>query len=165
MSEAMIGKDIPGAILRLDEELALMDWPAVTPAGAVTIGPEDCFLAAMGFEERALSGLKRACEVSRKFHVGVVKYLPTIDENRERECLELCKAHGLDIRQFEYDREHPAGMGQWLADYAEGFDDVYVDISGMSRLLIVQTVVALVQRKKGIQCSVLGGGSLSTAQG
>lgn len=49
----------------------------------------------------------------------------------------------LEIREFLYDRENPARAGEDLAHFARTFDRVFVDISGMSRLLIVQTLVAL----------------------
>jgi hypothetical protein len=42
-----------------------------------------------------------------------------------------------------YDREHPAGIGEELKHFTQDFEHVFVDISGMSRLLIVQTLVAL----------------------
>ena len=71
-----------------------------------------------------------------------------MDENQEAAFLALSEACGLDVQEFEYDRECPSGIGPLLADYGSGFDRVYVDISGMSRLLIVQTIVALVQSAK-----------------
>ena len=42
-----------------------------------------------------------------------------------------------------YDRENPAGIGEELKPFTQDFAHVFVDISGMSRLLIVQTLVAL----------------------
>ena len=47
-----------------------------------------------------------------------------------------------------YDRERPSGIGPLLAKYVSGFDRVFVDISGMSRMLIVQIIVALVESRE-----------------
>ena len=44
----------------------------------------DCFVAAMGFEERALAGLKRACEASQDFHVALIRYLPKWMKTKKR---------------------------------------------------------------------------------
>ena len=62
--------------------------------------------------------------------------------------IELCKQYCLDFKEFVYDRENPSGMGRDLADYVTHFGAVFVDISGMSRLLIVQILVALVKQKR-----------------
>lgn len=138
----------PEGLLRVDERLSLMNWPELEPIGQIVLGPRDCFVAAMGFEERSLAGLKIACESSQDFHVALIRYLPKMEENREAEFLALTEVCGLDIREFKYDRECPAGIGALLAGYASVFDRVFIDISGMSRLLILQTIVALVQDGK-----------------
>ena len=144
----MGAETLPGVLLRSDEELSLMDWKDLEPIDHIVLSSGDCFVAAMGFEARALAGLKRACEASQGFHVALVRYLPTIDENQETAFLKLSEACGLKVQEFKYDRERPSGIGPLLADYGSYFDRVYVDISGMSRLLIVQTIVALVQKRK-----------------
>ena len=144
----MDSQDEPATLLRLDERLALLEWPELSRIDEIVIRSGDCLVVAMGFEDRAVAGLSKACKGSRGFDVGLVKYLPRIAENREPAFLEISRAHSLETRQFEYDRECPSGMGQSLADYAAEFDKVYVDISGMSRLLIVQIVVVLVQKGK-----------------
>ncbi len=144
---------IPEVLRRSDEQLSAMDWPDLEPIDQVVLGSGDCFVAAMGFEERALAGLKRAREASSDFHVALVRYLLKMDENQEAAFLNI--ACGLDVQEFEYDRERPSGIGSLLADYGSRFDRVYVDISGMSRLLIVQTIVALVQNIKVKEFHVL----------
>lgn len=153
MNDAMRSEGMRGVVRRLDEELGLMPWPEVEPVEDIVIGPADCLVTAMGFEDRAVAGIERACEGSRGFHVGLVRYLPEMEENRDRQFLEVSRAHGLHVRQFTYDRKRPAGMGLEVADYAASFDKVYVDISGMSRLLIVQTLVALIERGK--ECEIV----------
>ena len=143
----------PVVVRRLDETLAATLWPEAKVVDDIVIGPRDCLVVAMGFEERALAVLQRACRYSEGFHLGLVSYLPTVAENREQECRELVESHGLSAEWFEYDRQRPAGMGRILAEYASGFEKVFIDISGMSRLLIVQTIVAM--GEMGKTCEVL----------
>lgn len=149
----MTGSEIPSVVRRADEEMALVDWPRARPVGDIVVSGRDCLVTAMGFEERAVAGLRRACESTEGFQVGLVRYLPALEQNREGEFREISKAAGLRVKEFVYDRERPAGMGLRLASYMAGFDRVYVDISGMSRLLIVQTLTALVA--KGKECVLL----------
>ena len=149
----MSGGGIPEPVRRTDEKLALLDWPVARAAGDILIGPNDCLVAAMGFEERAVAGLRRACEKSREFHVALVRYLPAMTQNRSEEFHRLCETHNLYAEEFVYDRENPSGMGSALAQHANRYDKVYVDVSGMSRLLIVQTLVGLVRAEKN--CVIL----------
>ena len=149
----MGGNELPGMVRTLDEQLALFEWPEAKRVEEIAIGPGDCLVAAMGFEDRAMAGLERVSGGSGQFSVAMVRYLPEVAENRERQFLDLTETHSLDVRQFEYNRERPAGMGLVLGDYAAGYDRVYVDVSGMSRLLIVQMLVALAEREK--DCVIL----------
>ena len=149
----MTTDEIPGVVRRIDEELASLDWPEAEAAGNVAIGNGDCFVAAMGFEARALAGLRRACEGSRGFDVGLIRYSPELEQNQEEQFLAMGDAYGLQIQIFEYDRTSPAGMGQELANYVANFERAYIDISGMSRLLIVQTLAALVEAR--LNCIIL----------
>ena len=144
----MTSEDVPSVPLRLDEQLSLISWSALLPINEFSLGENDCIVVGTGFEARALAGLKRACQVSADFNVVLVRYLPKVEENQGLESIAYCKQHGLNFQEFSYDRERPSGMGVVLAEYVERFDRVFVDISGMSRLLIVQTIVALVRRKK-----------------
>ena len=144
----MISEDVPRVPLRLDEKLSSISWSALHPISEFSLGKDDCIVVGAGFETRALAGLKRASQVSADFNVVLVRYLPKIQENQGLESIEYCKHHGINFQEFLYDRESPSGMGVELAEYVERFDRVILDISGMSRLLIVQTIVALVGLKK-----------------
>ena len=138
----------PRVPLRLDEQLSLISWSALLPINEISLGADDCIVVGTGFEERALAGLKQACQMSADFKVVLVRYLPKVEENQGLSSIAYCEEHGLNFEQLEYDRENPSGIGLLLAEYVERFDRVFVDISGMSRLLIVQTMVALVRRRK-----------------
>ena len=144
----MSSEIVPEVPLRSDEKLSLIDWPDMKPIDDIVLGSGDCLVVGMGFEDRALAALKLGCQVSQNFHVTLVRYLPEIKQNQETPCLKLCEERGLDVNEFVYDRERPSGIGPLLAKYVSGFDRVFVDISGMSRLLIVQIIVALVESRE-----------------
>lgn len=141
------------SLLRIDERLAQVGWQALAPIPRVRLGANDCIVVATGFEDRALAGLQRACEDGGNFAVALIRYLPRVRENQGEKGVELCKARGLAVSEFVYNREEPAGIGIQLAEHVRQFDRVIVDVSGMSRLLIVQTVVALMQH--GIALDIL----------
>ncbi|MDE2889511.1 MAG: hypothetical protein OXR72_14985 [Gemmatimonadota bacterium] len=75
----------------------------------------------------------------------MISYLPSQIQNRNKELHQLSQTSGLNVNEFVYDRENPMGIGEELRDFSQEFDRVLVDISGMSRLLIVQTLVALIR--------------------
>ncbi len=135
-------------LTRVDERLRSAKWPALRPLDRLDMGERDCLLVVGGFEERALSVLRSAVEESDSFRVVLIKYLPVVTENRDEECVKLCKDACLPLDQLVYDRENPSNAGDSIADYLCGFDNVFVDVSGMSRLLIVQIVVAMIERGK-----------------
>ena len=143
----MSSEILPEGLLRPDEQLSLIDWPELEPIYDIVLGSGDCFMVGAGFENRALAGLERACKMSQDFHVALVRYLPKIEENQEVACLALCKESGLGVKEFVYDRERPPSIGPLLASYLSRFDRVFMDISGMSRLLIVQAIVALIESR------------------
>ena len=134
-----------GELLTKSESLSNNDWPDLETVKNITLESKDCYLVGAGFEDRALHGLKKACNESSCFSVGVIRYLPEINQNRINECKSLCKKYSINFTEFEYDREKPAGFGIVLSDFASGFEKVFLDISGMSRLLIVQAIVSLVE--------------------
>ena len=144
----MNGDAEPAVLLRFDEQLSLIDWPELEPVDDIVLGSADCFVAALGFEERALAGLQRACQGSQNFNAVFVRYLPEVKENLEAAFSALCEKNGLDANNLVYDRERPSGIGPLVADSVSKCDRVFVDISGMSRLLIVQIIVALVERRQ-----------------
>ena len=133
-------------LLTKAEFLSNNDWPGLETVKNITLGSKDCYLVGAGFEDRALYGLKKACNESSCFGVGVIGYLPRVKQNRLNECKSLCEEYSINFTEFEYDREKPSGFGLVLSNFASKFERVFLDISGMSRLLIVQAIVSLVKR-------------------
>ena len=128
----------------MDERLRNVAWPALQAIDVPTVGRGDCLLICAGFEDRSVETLCRIRDAGKSgFSLGLISYLPKQPENREEELHAICRDAALQVRSFVYDRENPAGMGEQIKDFTLGFDRVFIDISGMSRLLIVQTLVAV----------------------
>ena len=119
-------------------------WPQSLETDVIDIQTGDCMLVCAGFEDRSIEVLRRVskCEI-RDFLLGVVNYKPAYQQNKLDEIRKLGRGAGLITKEFLYDRENPALVGEELARFASACNRVVVDISGMSRLLIVQTLVAL----------------------
>lgn len=131
-------------VMTAAEHLQTIDWPILREADVPGIEAGDCLLVCAGFEDRAVEALCRVRESGRgNFSLGVVKYSPPYQQNKLENILEIGRSARLKTTEFPYDRKNPAGTGERLADFARAFNRVYVDISGMSRLLIVQVLVAL----------------------
>ena len=107
-------------------------------------GSHDCLLVCGGFEDRAIEALRRTCAAGYSgFALGLVIYWPMYPQNRTDELRKIGRDAHLQITEFVYDRENPAGIGEELKHFTRDFEHVFVDISGMSRLLIVQILVVL----------------------
>ena len=137
--------------VRCDERLARIAWPPVERVDVDSIAAGDVVVLCGGFEERATRLLS---ELTSRRTMGavvvMVNYLPEYKENRVEMIREMAAAARIEVREYCYDRRRPEGGGEAVAEMARGAGRVFVDISGMSRLLIVQIVVALVQAGLGI---------------
>ena len=143
--------------LRMDERLSEVDWPQLIKIDVPSIKKSDCMLACAGFEYRSAETLRRIRGAGKSgFSLGLVSYLPEQPENRERELQAISRDADLQITRFVYDRENPAGIGKKLKGFTQGFSHIFIDISGMSRLLIVQTLAALISNQNQ-QVSIIYG--------
>lgn len=130
--------------LRMDEELQTVAWPELRDVEVPPVEAGDVMVVCGGFEERAVSVLRRVCEGGRTgFRVVLVKYRPEYEANRVEEIEHLAKQAGLVVRRCTYDRRSPAGIGRRVGELCGERGRVWVDVSGMSRLLIVQALVEL----------------------
>lgn len=133
------------SLLRPDEKLSKVDWPNLKKIEFPSIGTDDCLLVCAGFEDRAIETLRRTREAGKTgFSLGIVEYRPSYPQNKLEELRTISQSINLQVNEFVYDREYPSGMGETLRQFTQAFDRVFIDISGMSRLLIVQTLVALI---------------------
>lgn len=143
-------------VLRIDEKLAARPKPSLQPVERFALGSGDCIILCAGFEERVLGVLDTALLGSVPFKVIVVEYLPFVPQNRSPIIREKCVQSGLSSSEITYDRLNPIGFGELLLErIADCSGRIIVDVSGMSRLLIVQVLVALGSRKNSFnRCSV-----------
>jgi len=131
-------------VFRIDERLVSMPKPSMQSAAGVVLDTTDCVIVCAGFEERAVAFLREVAGRSGGFNVVVVEYLPSYSDNRLSEVLELCEKAKCSVYRLTYDRKNPAGFGDMLRESVSLMAQrIYIDVSGMSRLLIVQALVAL----------------------
>ena len=143
-------------LLRVDQRLAGLAKPPLEPVSSVRLHPDDCLIVCAGFEDRCLEVLQRALAVRQHFQVILVEYLPFMAANKARELTALCEQGGINPTRMVYDRQNPAGFGALLAGEATACSGrIYIDVSAMSRLLIVQTLVALRQSAGALQRGVV----------
>lgn len=126
---------------RADELLAAVEWPQLQKSSS-TLTVTDALITCAGFEDRALAFLESAVNAnSRGFLVVGIDYRPEVAENRMSKFDELAARAGARTRRITYERQEPESSREILAPAADA-ERIFVDISGMSRLLIVQLVAA-----------------------
>ena len=149
----MTASELP---LRIDERVRQLALPELIPDGSVQLGEGDCLVMCAGFEARALAVLKEAAgSRSERFSVISIDYLPNYSENQRENVAKLCQGGNLHITELVYDRQNPAGMGRTILEAAKNCRRLFVDISGMSRLLIIQVLVALAQECECLRAAFL----------
>ena len=107
------------------------------------------FILASGFEDRSRGFLERLVAAksfgNKLSKVSVINYLP-VNENNERNRVEISKllarlgVAAINIGEYVFDREHPLDFDNDLDNLMGSIDQeshVYVDISSMSKLLIL----------------------------
>lgn len=136
---------------RIDRELFASTWPEQERVESVSFQPGDVLLVCGGFEDRAMHVLTMA---ARSAMTGLtvldVEYSPSVESNHFKQIGELCAGAGWTHLRVEYDRRNPAGIFRDVVGLLPPeMRRLYVDISGMSRLLIVQLLVGLIDEGMG----------------
>jgi hypothetical protein len=142
-------------ILRIDERLAAVDMPTVGPAGDIDLMAEDSLVVCAGFEDRSL-GVLRSLTSCVQVTVVLVEYRPYLLGNRLEDCLSECSRLGVAPIRYVYDRENPAGaaIDIWSL-LAKARGRIHIDLSGMSRLLIVQLLAASATERRFSRITLL----------
>jgi hypothetical protein len=137
-----------------DETLLAISKPPLTESGDLDLAETDVLVIAAGFEDRAFAFLHSALARGWQFRVILIDYLPHNPENRIDATRAACAKCGLSLEVITYNRENPKGFGDsLLASMGARPGRTLIDISGMSRLLIVQTLVALCNSDESFQRS------------
>ncbi|MBL3529437.1 MAG: hypothetical protein JMN27_17580 [gamma proteobacterium endosymbiont of Lamellibrachia anaximandri] len=144
-------------LLRIDEKLAKYSWPELEIVSKPVIESGQVLVIASGFEDRAWvyldEALKNGCT---GFRVIAIEYRPYYDENRKEQLESQCRSADIEPVWVVYDRCDPTGIGECVLGQIDSDASVMVDISGMSRLLIVQLLVALGRRPQGYEnCNLI----------
>ena len=131
-------------IEKLDEKLSALQKPLIVSLDAFELGSGDVIVLCAGFEDRAIASLEKVT-LTRNSTIVLVHYLPEILRNRNSEdkIRSLAFEKGLQIKLVCYDRENPAGSAEEIIAMLENSKNVFLDISGMSKLLIVQLIVEI----------------------
>jgi len=138
------------------ERLAALPKPSVESISHLELTRDDWLIVCAGFEERTLEALKRATTRRSPLNVLIVIYDPLVPQNKADALRELCAASGANRIEATYDRRDPSEFGSTIKNLSNGSGRIFVDVSAMSRLLIVQTIVALGTRSQGLSdCFVL----------
>lgn len=144
-------------IPKVEEVLAKIDKPTLESISTLRFGRDDCLVVCAGFEDRALSFLNYATtHLDDPFRVLLIRYLPFMNENRSSEMQKICQGAGLNYSDIVYDRQEPVGFGDLFLKAVGALGGrLYIDISGMSRLMIVQVLVSLATRQNGFAQSTV----------
>ena len=127
-----------------NEILSALPKPQLETIDRLSLAPEDWLIVCGGFEDRALAILRSAAASKTPFNVVLVLYEPFVAENRADDIRNICRNAGIRVVERSYNRQEPAGFGNILVETLPvNCGRVFIDISGMSRLLIVQALVAL----------------------
>lgn len=136
-------------IERDDELLAKVPLPELRQLENATLASGSVLVTCAGFEDRAFEFLRRSVKTgSHGFEVLAIDYLPLIEANRTAELTALAVGAGATVRWLTYDREDPADPTDDVLAYLSENRQLYVDTSGMSRLLIVQLIVGAIRAGK-----------------
>lgn len=133
-----------------NEVLASLRKPELQTVEAFTFSSEDYLILCAGFEDRVLAALRSAVSNGAHFRVLLILYDPFFPENKANEIREICQTANLPVTELTYNRQEPAEFGSFLIGILTTHSgNIFMDISGMSRLLIVQLLVALRKRPEG----------------
>jgi hypothetical protein len=133
------------------DKLAHLSKPSLKVVDQLTLIDNDWLIVCAGFEERGVEALRKAIAEAAPFNVILILYEPFLPQNRADDLRRLCRDFALNCIEATYDRQNPSAFGELLASILSSQPGrVFVDVSAMSRLLIVQAIVALNARESGL---------------
>jgi hypothetical protein len=138
------------SVLTPHETLAQLAKPKLKAVGSYALDPDDWLVVCGGFEDRALGVLENAVGTQTPFHVLLVRYQPHLAANKVDAIYSICAKAGVSVQEVDYNAQSPAGFGDTLTTMlSDCCGRIFLDVSAMSRLLIVQAMVALAARPGG----------------
>jgi hypothetical protein len=143
-------------IERVDDRLKHLKKPQLCELFTKKLTNDDVLILCAGFEDRATEIVKRLKNDNNNvnFKVIILRYLPENEYNKFTEINELFNSGVITPTCITFDREDPSGIGsQILGIIKEIKGRIYIDISAMSRILIVQLLVAIGNSSRGFRNS------------
>lgn len=139
-----------------DEKLLELLLPNMISMAELEFASNDILIACAGFEERAMGALGQM-KADNKCHLVVINYEPHVENNRIDSMLDFYrKLAGENYVVLNYNREDPTGFGDFITSQLIKTDGrVFIDISAMSRLLIIQILTAFASIKELLIRSVI----------
>lgn len=127
--------------LRLDRRLNSFPMPPIKSIEKIEMGDGDLFITAAGFEDRCMAALEMATiyDIKGDKKFLIFEYLPFIKENNILKIKKLLDRPNYKLSVYQYNREAPYGVFNDLIKQINRIEgNIFIDISGMSKLLIVQ---------------------------
>jgi len=146
-------KALMSAVLRVDEQLASFSAPPLHPLDPLQLPRIECLVICAGFEDRATALLTELLSAGVTPSVTVlIEYEPYIPQNRTAEIRDVLSQAGATVIPVKYARSDRANAGYDIANIIQARGrPALIDVSGMSRLLIVQVLTALGASQNGFQ--------------
>lgn len=142
-------------LLRPDEWLGRLTLPLME-LSSYPLTSDDVLVTCAGFEDRAFEFLRRAVgEGASGFSLVGINYLPEVGANRKPELEALVRGRTSSETWLTYDRQTPGDAGKDVLATCPPSHRLLVDVSGMSRLLVVQIVSAIVRAGKASTTTIL----------
>lgn len=143
-------------LVRLDEVLLTSSKPALVQFDRCTLEEGDVLVMCAGFEDRAIEALSKLEGNNKGFDAVLIEYRPEMTGNKSQAISAALHSQGARLISTIYDRENPAGFGSKFLDLARvATGKLVIDISAMSRLLVVQLLVAIKQEPKLLQKTII----------
>lgn len=144
-------------LVRLDQVLSAIPKPPLSTFAECSLDAKDCLILCAGFEDRAVEVLdKVSAATPGGFGVVLIEYLPAIVDNKASMLGAKLQRCGGKITRLVYDRENPAGFAVTAVKSCAAYTGrLVIDISAMSRLLIVQLLVELKNHPGLLERSVI----------
>lgn len=136
-------------IRRIDRNLLSANWPDQKKIDQLKFQAGDVLLLCGGFEDRAMTALNMAASMQcNGLTVLDFEYAPAVDSNHFPKISQICEDAGWKHIRIEYDRCDPSGIFERVVNhFPPDLSRLYIDISGMSRLLIIQLIVGLLEQQ------------------
>ncbi len=133
---------------RIDRSLLAARWPDQKKIEQLKLQPGDVLLVCGGFEDRAMTVINMAASAkSSGITVLDFEYAPLVDQNHFPQISQLCEDVGWQHIPIAYDRCNPSAIFDSVVTHLPSdLCRLYIDISGMSRLLIVQLIVGFLEQ-------------------